>query len=189
MKYNGRIAVKLSKAITGITQIALAVLFLTIAPMMADDAMAENEALRFPDITGEMVNGKKLSMPDAFHGKPMVVIMLFDRDQQDVFDSWSKAHRELPKNIGLMEVALIGKVGGIARFFIKGGMRDMTKDNKARQARMMPFFGDADAVKSALKITDSSAVMAFLVNADGQVVWQDKGAYQGQFKTLPQEAL
>ena len=163
---------------------SLAVLFLTTASAAADSTL-----LRFPDITGEMVNGKKLTMPEAFNDKPMVVIMLFDRDQQDVFDSWSNAHNDLPDNIGLMEVALIGKVGGIARFFIKGGMKDMTKDNKARQARMMPFFGDADAVKQALKITDSSAVMAFLVNSEGLVVWQDKGDYQGQFKMLPKGSL
>lgn len=163
---------------------SLVVLFLTTAL-----AFAESTPLRFPDITGEMVNGKKLTMPDAFNAKPMVVIMLFDREQQEVFDSWSDAHNDLPNHIGLMEVALIGKVGGIARFFIKGGMKDMTKDDKARQARMMPFFGDADAVKSALKITDSSAVMAFLVNSDGLVVWQDKGDYRGQFKMLPQGSL
>ena len=79
---------------------------------------------------------------------------------------------------------MIGKVGGIARFFIKGGMRDM-EQYKSRKKTVMPYFGDADAIKAALKITDNSQVHAFLIAKEGQILWQGKGDYQNHYRQLP----
>ena len=149
-------------------------------------------ALIWPDMTGEYLSGEEGQLPADFAAissanpdiQAHMVLILFDREQQDMLDEWAQAADQLPADIGLMEIALIGKVGGIARFFIKNGMKDMIEP-ASRHAGMMPFFGDVEAVKSALEITDISAINAFLVASDGTVIWRDKGAYKGQYKTLP----
>ena len=54
-----------------------------------------------------------------------MMVVLFDQDQQDQLDGWAQAIDELPEGIEMIEVALIGKVNGMVKFFIKGGMRDL----------------------------------------------------------------
>lgn len=138
----------------------------------------------FPPLEGELLSGDEVIFPADLSGSTYMVIMSFDRDQEAQIQSWIKAAKALPDDIMLFEVALIGKVGGIARFFIKGGMRDM-EQYKSRKDRVMPFFGDADAIKAKLNITDISQVHAFLITKDGDIIWQDKGSYQNQYRQLP----
>lgn len=149
--------------------------------MMAGPAMADF----LPVMEGETLDKTERVYPRDFQGKPTMMVILFDRDQQSQLDGWAAAIDELPEGIGMVEIALIGKVGGMARFFIKGGMRDAMSDDKQRQARMMPYFGDADLVKDRLKITDVSQVIAYLLSPDGEVLWQEAGSYDGQFGRLP----
>ena len=139
---------------------------------------------QFPPLQGELLSGDEVTFPTQFTSSTYMVIMSFDRDQEAQIESWIKARRALPKDIMLFEVALIGEVGGIARFFIKGGMRDMDQ-YKSRKEAVMPYFGDAERVKSQLNVTDSSQVHAFLITKEGQILWQDKGDYKNQYRQLP----
>ena len=151
--------------------------FLSVSQAMANDS-------QFPPLEGELLNGKEVIFPADFKAPHHMVIMSFDRDQEKQIEGWIKAASNLPDNVALFEVALIGKVGGIARFFIKGGMRDM-EQYKARKQAVMPYFGDAETIKSALNITDSSQVHAFLITNKGDILWQGKGDYQNHYQKLP----
>ena len=143
------------------------------------------QAASIPKMEGETLDKTERVYPRDFGGKPTMMVVLFDQDQQDQLDGWAQAIDELPEGIEMIEVALIGKVNGMVKFFIKGGMRDLYESDPARMARMMPYFGDADKVKKRLKITDISEVQAFLLSSSGKVLWQAKGDYDGQFATVP----
>lgn len=142
------------------------------------------QAASIPKMDGETLDGIARSYPKDFNGMPTIMLILFDRDQQAQLDGWVAAMDDLPDGVGLVEIALIGKVGGIAKFFIKGGMKDAIENDDARLARMMPYFGDADKVIKRMKITDKSDVMAVLLSPSGKVFWQSSGDYNGQFKSL-----
>ena len=162
--------------------------FLSLMAMMSWLCLAPYHSLAkdalFPPLEGELLSGDEVVFPADLKSPAFMVIMSFDRDQEAQIEGWTKASKALPKTIALFEVALIGKVGGIAKFFIKGGMRDM-EQYKSRTKAVMPFFGDADDVKAKLKITDSGMVHAFLITQDGHIIWQDKGDYQNQYNQLP----
>lgn len=143
------------------------------------------QAASIPKMEGETLDKTERVYPRDFGGKPTMMVVLFDQDQQDQLDGWAQAIDELPEGIKMIEVALIGKVNGMVKFFIKGGMRDLYESDPARMARMMPYFGDADKVKKRMKITDISEVQAFLLSSSGKVLWQAKGDYDGQFATVP----
>lgn len=143
------------------------------------------QAASIPKMEGETLDKTERVYPRDFGGKPTMMVVLFDQDQQDQLDGWAQAIDELPEDIEMIEVALIGKVNGMVKFFIKGGMRDLYESDPARMARMMPYFGDADKVKKRMKITDISEVQAFLLSSSGKVLWQAKGDYDGQFATVP----
>lgn len=143
------------------------------------------QAASIPKMEGETLDKTERVYPRDFGGKPTMMVVLFDQDQQDQLDGWAQAIDELPEGIAMIEVALIGKVNGMVKFFIKGGMRDLYESDPARMARMMPYFGDADKVKKRMKIKDISEVQAFLLSSSGKVLWQAKGDYQGQFATMP----
>ena len=143
------------------------------------------QAASIPKMEGETLDKTERVYPRDFGGKPTMMVVLFDQDQQDQLDGWAQAIDELPEDMEMIEVALIGKVNGMVKFFIKGGMRDLYESDPARMARMMPYFGDADKVKKRMKITDISEVQAFLLSSSGKVLWQAKGDYDGQFATVP----
>ena len=143
------------------------------------------QAASIPKMEGETLDKTERVYPRDFGGKPTMMVVLFDQDQQDQLDGWAQAIDELPEGIEMIEVALIGKVNGMVKFFIKGGMRDLYESDPARMARMMPYFGDADKVKKRMKITDITEVQAFLLSSSGKVLWQAKGDYDGQFATVP----
>ena len=148
-------------------------------------AASSGFAMSLPKMQGETLDKTERVYPEDFKGKPTVMIILFDRDQQAQMDGWAAASDALPDGVGMVEIALIGKVGGIAKFFITGGMRDAIGDDKERLGRMMPYFGDADKVKKALAIDDISEVAVFLLSPSGKVLWQASGDYDGQFTDLP----
>ena len=145
-------------------------------------------AASIPKMEGETLDKVEHVYPKDFAGKPTVMVMLFDQDQQDQLNGWAEGMDDLPEGVAMVEVALIGKVNGMVKFFIKGGMRDALEGDKNRQARTMPYFGDADKVKKRLKIDDISQVIAFLLSASGKVLWQASGDYEGQFLTMPKSA-
>ena len=142
-------------------------------------------AASIPKMEGETLDKVERVYPKDFEGKPTVMVMLFDQDQQDQLNGWADAIDDLPSDVGMIEVALIGKVNGMVKYFIKGGMRDALDDDMIRQARTMPYFGDADKVKKRLKIDDISQVTAFLLSPSGKVLWQASGDYDGQFLAMP----
>ena len=143
-------------------------------------------AASIPMMEGETLDKIERVYPKDFGGKPTMMVMLFDQDQQDQLDGWADAISDLPDDMAMIEIALIGKVNGMVKYFIKGGMRDALEDNPERMSRMMPYFGDADKVKKRMKIDDISQVQAFLLSASGKVLWQAAGDYDGQFLALPE---
>ena len=160
---------------------------LTLSSIVVSLALfaSATQAASIPKMEGETLDKTERVYPRDFGGKPTMMVVLFDQDQQDQLDGWAQAIDELPEDMEMIEVALIGKVNGMVKFFIKGGMRDLYESDPARMARMMPYFGDADKVKKRMKITDISEVQAFLLSSSGKVLWQAKGDYDGQFATVP----
>ena len=158
-------------------RLTFVLLFFSTSPLYAQS---------IPKMAGEMLDETEVVLPKDFNGEHVVMVMLFDQDQQAQLDGWANAIGDLPDGIKMIEVALIGKVNGMVKYFIKGGMRDNIEDDKARMARMMPYFGDAEKVKKRMKITDLSQVRAFLLSPSGKVLWQASGDYTGQFKDMPQ---
>ena len=142
-------------------------------------------AASIPMMKGEMLDETEVVFPKDFGGKPTIMVMLFDQDQQEQLDGWAEGMSDLPAGVAMIEVALIGKVGSLVQYFIKGGMRDNIEDDPARLGRMMPYFGDAEKVKKRMKIKDISQVQAFLLSSSGKVLWQAAGDYEGQFKDMP----
>ena len=144
-------------------------------------------AASIPKMEGETLDKVERVYPKDFNGKSTMMVVLFDQDQQEQLDGWADAISDLPQDMPKVEIALIGKVNGMVKYFIKGGMRDLYEDSPERMARMMPYFGDADKVKKRMKITDITKVHAFLLSASGKVLWQASGDYQGQFLTIPDD--
>ena len=144
-------------------------------------------AASIPKMEGETLDKVERVYPKDFNGKSTMMVVLFDQDQQEQLDGWADAISDLPQDMPMVEIALIGKVNGMVKYFIKGGMRDLYEDSPKRMARMMPYFGDADKVKKRMKITDITKVHAFLLSASGKVLWQASGDYQGQFLTIPDD--
>ena len=144
-------------------------------------------AASIPKMEGEMLDKTEVVYPRDFNGKPVMMVMLFDQDQQSQLDGWAANRGDLPPDIKMIEVALIGDVNGMVKFFIKGGMRDQLEDDKPRLARTMPYFGDADKVKKRLRIDDISEVRAYLLSPSGKVLWQGAGDYNGQFQDIPSQ--
>jgi len=139
-------------------------------------------AQTFPQLAGETLAKTEIIWPEASEGQLSLLLISFDRNQQAQMDSWIEAEKDLPKNVSMRAVAIIGEVGGIAKFFIKGGMRDIY--DKSWHERIMPYFGEADPVITQLGLSeaDTAKLQIYLVTGSGEILWQEAGTYKGQFQ-------
>ena len=146
--------------------------------MLPYQAMAQT----FPQLAGETLAKTEIIWPEASEGQLSLLLVSFDRNQQAQMDSWLAAEADLPKNVSMLAVAIIGEVGGIAKFFIKGGMRDIY--DKSLHERIMPYFGEADPVIKQLGLSeaDKTKLQIYLVADKAEILWQDAGKYKGQFQ-------
>ena len=93
---------------------------------------------RFPKLHARNLEGAALELPEAFTGDPSVVIVAFERVQQEQVDTWIPWLRRLQARmpgVGVYEIPAIKRRWLPARRFIDGGMRAGIGTRKPGAAR------------------------------------------------------
>ena len=118
-----------------------------------------------------------MTLPDAFEGDRNVVVVAFQRNHQELVDSWVPwLEQRAAKDPGLRfyELPTIGRIWAPVRNFIDGGMAASIREPVILQ-RTLTIYGDVNRLTRPLGVEDRSTISIFLVERSGSVLWRGAG--------------
>ena len=147
-------------------------------------------ANQFPQVGGMNLHGDEQQFPDCLQAEQTILIVAFQRWQQEWVDEWyAQIDPLLKSNIKLAyyEVPTISKLSSPIRWWIYKGMRGGIEDPQMRSS-VITLHIDKEPFKKHLNIIDEEIVYVFLVDKDGNIKARSKGRYdQDKWLSIAQE--
>lgn len=131
-------------------------------------------AVVFPHIRARNLEGLDVDVPDGFLGDRNIVVIAFQRNHQDLVDSWVpwfEAQAVHDPGLRFYEIPTIGRIWAPVRNFIDGGMAAAIREPLILQ-RTLTIYGDVNRVTQPLDITDRSTIALVLVDGSGNILWR-----------------
>ena len=141
---------------------------LTIFIIMALSATTQADST-FPTLMADDLNGRSLSLPADFPGKPTIVFIAYKRNQQPSINAWVE-------RLGLretggpdwVELPVVGLGAVLFRRFVDNGMRSGIISTEMR-ARTNTIYSSRSAFNRALSIVGQGEIYVALVDPNGMV--------------------
>jgi len=133
----------------------------------------------FPMVSGFNLQREEYQFPRDFAGKWNLIIVPFQREQQQDVNTWIPALRELERehpSLVYYELPTIYRLPTLSRTFINEGMRAGIPDRTARE-RTITLYLDKDRFKKAVDIKSEDAIHLLLVDDEGRILWRGRGVY------------
>jgi len=133
----------------------------------------------FPSVPARDLEGRDVTLPDAFTGRRNVVIVAFRRQHQDLVDSWVPWLEEraaVDPDLRFYEIPTIGRLWAPVRNLIDGGMAAAIREPVILR-RTLTVYGDVGRLTHPLGIVDRSTIALFVVDAVGGVHWSGAGGF------------
>lgn len=136
----------------------------------------------FPVVSGFNLNRQEFEFPRDFGAELNLVIVPFQQWQQNTVNTWVPYLQDVEDEFPIFiyyELPTIYEMPVISRTFINEGMRAGIPDETARE-RTITLYLDKAKFKSALDITSEDDIYLFLVDRDGEILWQSTGVYTAE---------
>jgi hypothetical protein len=146
---------------------------------------------RFPELKAWNLEGRAFSLPADFEGERNLLLIAFQRNQQEQLDTWLKEMKrfeEIDPGLHYYELPTIEKMNSLTRWFIDSGMRRGIPDRNAR-ARTITLYIDKKPFEQALQLPTEKTVYALLVDRSGKVLWRTEGVFDENKANSLREAL
>lgn len=147
--------------------------------------------LTFPTLRARDLEGRDVTIPDAFEGARNVVLVAFQRNHQELVDSWVPWLEEraaADPGLRFYELPTIGRLWAPMRPFIDGGMAAAIREPVILQ-RTFTVYGDVHRLTRPLGITDRSTITVLLVEEGGSVRWRGSGRFDAELAADLDRAL
>jgi hypothetical protein len=154
-------------------------------------ALAAEAPVQFPTVSGRDLEMRERVLPAAFDGTRRLVLVAFQRWQQDEVDSWLPAAATLAAQdprFRYYEIPTLGRGYSWMRGFIDGGMRRGVPDPAAR-ARTITLYLDKPVFRRALGISSEDHISVLLLDENSRVIWRSGGTCDGVKLKELQKAL
>jgi hypothetical protein len=139
----------------------------------------------FPMLIGQLVDGKRIDLPESAQGKYTLIGMSWSRKAEEGFESWvSPVWNKFVLKSGMMD-----KLYDINVFFIpmfvgtkKGAMDNVMKRMEAKSdPEIFPYVlfykGDLKPYEKHLGLEDETKPYVFLLDSTGRIVYSTTGRY------------
>jgi hypothetical protein len=140
-----------------------------------------------PEISGETLSGKHLTLPADASGKPAVVSFSFSRTGGKDSSTWSE-HME--KDFPAMGHPYTLMMIEAAPKFVRGMIISGSKKGMSPQAqdRCIAMEHDEDPWKKRIGYTDADKAYVFLLSPDGHILWRGSGPFSdAEYANLKKE--
>ncbi len=149
-----------------------------IAPKKSKLLVLRNDP-HFPIVSGFNLERQEFEFPRDFGNDYNLVIVPFKQYQQQIVNTWIPFAQEIEASFPRFiyyELPTIYEMPVLSRTFLNEGMRAGIPDQTARE-RTITLYLDKETFKSALAIPTEDDIYLFLINRDGEILWQTAGAY------------
>lgn len=137
------------------------------------------DCLRFPTVSGDTLNGETVTLPAFFTGQYNLVILPFDREQQEGVIDWLPFVQDLQAEYDGLAYYSVGALPDVAapvRLMISGGMR-LAVEPAVRDVSVLLYLEDQLAFANALGVSSLEEAQLLILDRHGDVIWQASGAY------------
>jgi len=132
----------------------------------------------FPSVSGRLLSGRTMSLPDDLHGEIGVLIATWDFTARDEVAQWAREVLEryaLLPGIQVYQVAMVSGVGPILRKYINRAMRQGTPGPEHEHTLFI--YGDLRGLRGQLDtaVTAELSASVFLIDRSGRLAWRADG--------------
>lgn len=148
-----------------------------LAMAMSGIAFATDAPMVFPTVAGRDLEMRERALPAAFEGTRRLVLVAFQRWQQQEVDTWLGPAAKIAAgdaDFRYYEVPTLGRGYSWMRGFIDGGMRRGVPDPAAR-ARTITLYLDKAPFLRELAISDEKHITVLLLDGHSRIVWRVTG--------------
>lgn len=126
----------------------------------------------FPHVNGQTFGERAVVLPDAFKGKPAILVITFTRAAQEQARAWSDKLKS--GSTAAYQVLELEDVPRLMRGFVRGSIRRSIPE-ESRDKFVLLFEGQ-DELKRAVSFQASDDAYVVLLDASGNIVWREHGA-------------
>jgi hypothetical protein len=136
----------------------------------------------FPNVHASNLNRRTFNLPADFESERNLVIVAFQRHQQELVDTWMAPIRDLLArfpDLRVYELPTIRHGNPLFRAWLDGAMRGGLPDHQSRE-QTITLYVDKVAFRQALGLPHEDTIYILLVDRAGHVYWRAEGAYSAQ---------
>ncbi|MFM2168137.1 MAG: hypothetical protein RIS79_2508 [Verrucomicrobiota bacterium] len=131
----------------------------------------------FPSIQVKNLTDETKSFPAGFPGERTLLLIAFEREQQDILDEWvAKLNLRKAGAPGWLELPIIDDPGAFMRWFIDNGMKSGIPD-QAMRARVFTIYTPRIAFVSHLGLPDARQVHLAIADRAGHILHHVSGSW------------
>jgi hypothetical protein len=135
--------------------------------------------MQFPPVTAHSLAGRRVMLPTDLAGEERILLLVFQRWQQDLISSWIPFLEQLEQAhpaVRAYQVPVLRELASVVQAFIDEGMQAGIADPAARE-RTLTVYVDKAAFRNALGLPDEDTIYVLLVDRRGEVRWRARGGY------------
>jgi ATP10 protein len=159
--------------------------FFFIAALSAGLIVAEPVGEIFPDLKGETLTDKTISIPNDTKGKSTIICMAYSEDAEKDLKTWYEptydkfiAKTELMADAYDLNVYFVPMFTGIKAGAAASAKKQMKQDVQPDlQPHVIVYKGEIDAYRDKLKMDDKKKPYIFVLDKTGKIVFVTSGAY------------
>jgi ATP10 protein len=149
------------------------------------------DPVRFPNVTGSNLEGRKYQLPNDLEGELNIVALVFFGNHQSWVNSWvptaSKLTRGNPK-LHFYEIPTLTNDNKPFRGLIDGIMHSGIPDKAAREATITLYLDRVQFLKTA-GLPHDRTIYVLLVDRQGKIYWRGDGVFTPELGASLEQAI
>ena len=142
-------------------------------------------ASQFPNLSGETLDGKALTIPADCGGKKTIVGMAYSQKAQEAMMTWYEpAFEKFVSKVGMFDyqydvnLYFVPMFIGLNQAMYESTLKDLRKQNRRDLFPYVVFYkGEFTPYETSLSMQEKSSAHIFVLNEKGEVIHSAKGAY------------
>lgn len=130
----------------------------------------------FPSVTGTLLSGETLTVPDELTGSFSLLVVGWDYDARFEVSEWGRAlmnaYADQPA-LTILEVPMISGVGALMRKIIDAAMVRETSEEE--RGHVLTVYGDLRRLRKQLAVSDPKHAQVFVLGRTGRLIWRTDG--------------